>query len=215
MQKKIGDIKLTEQEESLTLDSKVMSDEEFMRQVELAKVQPDVALPCVMEGLRFLLLKLRRRYGWGLEQDIEGQLELMGVFAAVRQWQGTDRRHFAALAAWKVRGELWNEVRHDKKFHDYVVSDESSEEDQKLSDIAVVNGFYELDEQQTQLLAVRMLLQYLPQAQVIVVRALYLEGKEPYQVAREQHIHISSVYRRRDRGLANLHRLLSLPRRAA
>lgn len=61
----------------------------------------------------------------------------------------------------------------------------------------------------------RVLLPRLPEVQAVVMRALYIEGKEPQQVAREQRINVSSVYRRRDRGIANLHKLLVTAREVA
>lgn len=191
----------------LTAGSKEMEDENFMVLVKLAQAEPNLKLEAVMEGLKFLLLRVRRQYGWGLEEDVERQMERIGVFTALQLWHGSDRRQFAALAAWQVRRE-----RDFKKHRAYESLDEHGELAQEQE---VVNDFYQLDERQTQLLAVRVLLPRLPEVQAVVMRALYIEGKEPQQVAREQRINVSSVYRRRDRGIANLHKLLVTAREVA
>lgn len=198
----------------LTAGGKEMDDEAFMALVKQAQVEPNLALEPVMEGLKFLLLKVRRQYGWGLEEDVERQMERIGVFTTLRLWHGCDRRHFAALAAWQVRKELWSEVRRERDFKEHRYYESADDGNEQVQEQAVVNDFYQLDEKRTRLLAVRVLLRRLPKVQAVVVRALYIEGKEPQQVALEQHINISSVYRRRDRGIANLHRLL-MPRPGA
>lgn len=199
----------------LTAGSKEMEDENFMVLVKLAQAEPNQKLEAVMEGLKFLLLRVRRQYGWGLEEDVERQMERIGVFTALQLWHGSDRRQFAALAAWQVRRELWNEVRRERDFKKHRAYESLDEHGELAQEQEVVNDFYQLDERQTQLLAVRVLLPRLPEVQAVVMRALYIEGKEPQQVAREQRINVSSVYRRRDRGIANLHKLLVTAREVA
>lgn len=203
--------KLTELEKN----GSVLEDEGFMELVSEAQAEPNRGLPLVMEGLKFLLMKLRRQYGWGLEEDVELQLEQIGVYRALKLWHGKDRRQFAALAAWQVRGVLWNEVRRERDFRDHRCSECEGDGCEPGLEQAVVNDFYQQDERRTRILAVRVLLARLPKMQAIVVRALYLEGKEPRDVTLEQHINVSSVYRRRDRGIANLHKLLTGGRRLA
>ena len=199
----------------LTAGSKEMADENFMVLVKLAQAEPNLKLEAVMEGLKFLLLRVRRQYGWGLEEDVERQMERIGVFTALQLWHGSDRRQFAALAAWQVRRELWNEVRRERDFKKHRAYESLDEHGELAQEQEVVNDFYQLDERQTQLLAVRVLLPRLPEVQAVVMRALYIEGKEPQQVAREQRINVSSVYRRRDQGIANLHKLLVTVREVA
>ena len=149
-------------------------------------------------------------------QEMSGILsQQIGVYRALKLWHGKDRRQFAALAAWQVRGVLWNEVRRERDFRDHRCSECEGDGCEPGLEQAVVNDFYQQDERRTRILAVRVLLARLPKMQAIVVRALYLEGKEPRDVALEQHINVSSVYRRRDRGIANLHKLLTGGRRLA
>lgn len=155
----------------LTAGSKEMEDENFMVLVKLAQAEPNQKLEAVMEGLKFLLLRVRR--------------------------------------------ELWNEVRRERDFKKHRAYESLDEHGELAQEQEVVNDFYQLDERQTQLLAVRVLLPRLPEVQAVVMRALYIEGKEPQQVAREQRINVSSVYRRRDRGIANLHKLLVTAREVA
>ena len=74
----------------LTAGSKEMEDENFMVLVKLAQAEPNLKLEAVMEGLKFLLLRVRRQYGWGLEEDVERQMERIGVFTALQLWHGSD-----------------------------------------------------------------------------------------------------------------------------
>lgn len=141
----------------LTAGSKEMEDENFMVLVKLAQAEPNLKLEAVMEGLKFLLLRVRRQYGWGLEEDVERQMERIGVFTALQLWHGSDRRQFAALAAWQVRRELWNEVRRERDFKKHRAYESLDEHGELVQEQEMVNDFYQLDERQTQLLAVRVL----------------------------------------------------------
>ena len=51
----------------LEKNGRELEDEAFMELVSEAQAEPNRGLPLVMEGLKFLLMKLRRQYGWGLD----------------------------------------------------------------------------------------------------------------------------------------------------